>query len=82
MNSLHYGLPQSRPRVYVIGMQKEVRKFKWPSQVPSPSLESILDQDQASCKSVEWPASKTEVHNTELNKVIQGKCLVFSAHNI
>ena len=44
INSLHHGLPQNRPRVYIIGLKKTeiVGEFMWPAPVPESDRESLL----------------------------------------
>ena len=44
MNTKDYGLPQSRPRVFVVGVRRSrmVRCFKWPKKVKCTSIENIL----------------------------------------
>ncbi|CAJ1358890.1 unnamed protein product [Effrenium voratum] len=65
LNTQEHGLPQSRPRVYVVAMLKDyilpTRKFSFPEPIAMPSLERCLDHqkelpdsnmpDQASGKS-------------------------------
>eukprot|EP00438_Fugacium_kawagutii_P026543 Skav227900 [mRNA] locus=scaffold4087:195308:196270:+ [translate_table: standard] len=59
MNSINHGLPQSRPRIYIVGLQYEKRKFTWPNAEPKPSLENFL-QGHSDSKP-EFPTSKSEL---------------------
>ena len=48
LNCNKYGLPQSRPRVYIVGVRndcvaKSGRTFEWPEPIPQPPLATILD---------------------------------------
>ncbi len=45
------GLPQSRPRVWIIGVLKEVDagSFAWPPPFDPPDLDCVLDLDDADC---------------------------------
>jgi DNA (cytosine-5)-methyltransferase 1 len=48
LNSLDYGVPQIRERVYFIGIKKELHKipFKWPIPVKTPDIkEYLIDTD-------------------------------------
>lgn len=58
MNTLNHGLPQSRPRVYIVGLQFQKHNFTWPSEVPTPSLDTCLELRQ--CKP-EFPTSASEL---------------------
>ena len=46
LNSKHFGLPQNRERVYVVGCHRSVAsgKFHWPTPMETPSLASFLDE--------------------------------------
>ena len=61
LNSLQYGVAQSRPRVYIVGIHRPVRDMWWPVQQGQVDLEETLD---------EWtpnepllPTSATELRN-------------------
>ena len=45
LNSKHFGLPQNRERVYLVGCHRSVAsgKFKWPAEKTTPALTSFLD---------------------------------------
>ncbi len=47
LNTLHPGIPQSRPRVYVVALHGVTRKFKWPRRLQTPPLKPFL-QSQTS----------------------------------
>ena len=63
MNSVHYGVAQNRRRIYIVGMQKELkaRPFKWPSATPTPALDNFLDDHVA--QPAELPTNATEQRN-------------------
>lgn len=51
VNSLHYGVPQMRERIYFVGIRKDLAKkeipFVWPSPVKTPPLqEFLIDTDE------------------------------------
>lgn len=51
VNSLHYGVPQMRERIYFVGIRKDLVKkeipFVWPSPVKTPPLqEFLIDTDE------------------------------------
>ncbi len=57
------GTPQSRPRLYIVGLQKEKKnqEFKWPPPVPMKPLSEFLDSDTK--EPPEMPTSKTQQTN-------------------
>jgi len=50
MNTKDYGIPQSRKRIYIIGLRKDVckKEFKFPDEKPMKSLQSFIDTDNTS----------------------------------
>ncbi len=47
---LHGGVPQSRPRLYIVGWKRkdETTEFRWPSEIPAKQLNSMLDNTDSS----------------------------------
>jgi DNA (cytosine-5)-methyltransferase 1 len=48
LNSLNYGVPQMRERIYFVGIRKDLANgndFKWPEPIKSPNLEEYLIDD-------------------------------------
>ena len=45
LDTKDHGVPQSRKRVYIIGIRQDVdqRTFTWPEKLPLPSIEEFLD---------------------------------------
>ena len=47
LNTAEHGVPQNRPRVYILGLLRSricpARRFVWPEPVPCPSLNLFLD---------------------------------------
>lgn len=62
LNSLHYGVAQSRTRLYIVGVHAPQRSFQWPEPQAPVSLESMLDPQLHSAPA-EWPTGKTELKN-------------------
>lgn len=51
LNSLHYGVPQMRERIYFVGIRKDLVKtdkcFEWPKPIKSPNVkECLLDNGE------------------------------------
>jgi len=46
LNSIDYGVPQMRERVYFVGIKKDKtngrNKFEWPSKIPTPNVRNYL----------------------------------------
>jgi DNA (cytosine-5)-methyltransferase 1 len=49
LNSIDYGVPQNRQRVYILGFNKELNKdiseFHWPERIEKPDLNDFLIDD-------------------------------------
>ena len=64
LNTKHYGIPQSRERLYIVGIRKKFMKraFEWPREVPlQQPLTSFMDGRNRRQESV-WPSiEKKEV---------------------
>lgn len=47
LNTADYGIPQSRKRIYIVGILKKSLKteFKWPEPIPCKPLECFVDQN-------------------------------------
>ena len=62
------GLPQSRPRVYIVGWKrkKEVADFKWPEALRCASLRSVVNIGETGDISALSSASKTTKANLTL----------------
>ena len=45
LNSMHFGVPQSRPRLFIVGIKRGTKKmeFNWPVPTESVFISSILD---------------------------------------
>ena len=43
LNSKDHGLPQNRPRLFIIGLLEPAHAFKWPKSIPKPSLNKFID---------------------------------------
>lgn len=53
LNSLNYGVPQMRERIYFVGIRRDLvnkeRKFKWPEPVKQPNVNDyLIDKNQLS----------------------------------
>ena len=62
LNSLHHGTPQSRHRVYIAGIHKPAREFRWPAAQQVPSLEQVLDPVEPGARP-QYPENATELRN-------------------
>ena len=69
LNTKEHGIPQSRPRLYIVGVRKDscVHKFRWPKPVPATPGRIIrfLDADSKCEKS-----SINRLNNTVLDTVV------------
>ena len=47
LNALHFGLPQARQRVFIVGIMDEhaAARFEWPDHQPAPPLEDLLQEE-------------------------------------
>ena len=45
LNSMDFGVPQSRPRLFIVGVRRSVkaREFQWPEPTPNVQINTILD---------------------------------------
>jgi DNA (cytosine-5)-methyltransferase 1 len=50
LNSLDYGVPQMRERIYFVGVRKDLvpksKKFEWPGAIKTPNVEKYLIDDR------------------------------------
>lgn len=63
LNSLHYGVPQMRERIYFVGVRKDLvrndRHFEWPDPIEQPNLkEYLIDSNELD------PSEKRSSYNT------------------
>lgn len=47
LNTLDHGIPQNRPRVYLVAIRDIKRPFKWPKALPTPHIKEFIDLDVA-----------------------------------
>jgi len=61
LNTKDYGIPQNRPRVYIIGIKKDIQfcEFKFPEKKEMKSLETIIDSGDTSIS--KFPCNKPEI---------------------
>ena len=64
VDALHCGVPQSRPRLFIVGLSKEraSRRFLWPTQQPLPTLDQFLDE-HVEGQIPQMPSTRTEQRN-------------------
>jgi len=59
LSTQDHGVPQSRPRVYIVGILKSAQsaqhKFQWPKALPKPSIEEFLDPIKGTVKLTDLP---------------------------
>lgn len=74
LNALHYGLPQQRERVFVVGVQGMAsRAFPWPTgNAPMTPLSDVLEADPppAAFVSTRIRESRRKAHSTALSPAI------------
>jgi DNA-cytosine methyltransferase len=65
LNTKDHGIPQSRPRLYIVAIRKDscVGNFKWPTSVQSPGILRFLDAADTRSKSSLNQLSKTALDN-------------------
>ena len=78
VNTAHNGIPQNRPRLYIVGILKEIDtgRFEWPKEIPSCNVDSLLDtRDQrVACTGQPNKEAATARHNVrEFTKALMGK---------
>ncbi len=63
LQSMEHGLPQSRPRIYIIGIRSDsiANTFKYPQKVNTPHIDKFLDQKP--CKKKFCSSSATAKRN-------------------
>lgn len=63
MNTAEYGIPQSRKRVFIIGIQKkyQTREWEWPSTIPCRPLTKFVD----------WKCRKKEILSLSKKKKLE-----------
>lgn len=61
VDALDCGVPQSRPRLFIVGLATERRKFAWPPKVPVASLDLYLNAQVSSPPEI--PTTMTEQRN-------------------
>ncbi len=85
LNSVDYGVPQMRERIYFIGIKKDKinsGKYKWPEQVPLPKIERYLSDDNSSILNIndkgfqKYLSNKYNKNNHDLNKILSEDYLV------
>ena len=68
LNTMHHGVPQSRPRWYCVGIRRSLLKtatkspFCFPGRIPCPDMELFFDEGEA-------PTSSTVLSNTAQKNV-------------
>lgn len=72
LNSINYGVPQMRERVYFVGIRKDKintdKKFNWPKTIKTPDLKEYLVDDNS--KILDYPNDQTfnKYLNNKYNK--------------
>jgi len=61
LNTADYGIPQSRKRVFIVGIRKEndKKRFEWPVPIPCRPLEEFVDWDDMNEEEVNQSFKKT-----------------------
>jgi len=65
LNSINYGVPQMRERIYLVGTKKEIYKqsFKWPSPQPLPNIQNYLIDTESSILDIYDPTFQKYLNN-------------------
>jgi site-specific DNA-cytosine methylase len=71
---IHSGIPQNRPRVYIVGIliSAGVEDFQWPAQAPQRHLEEFLDPHCGNGSDATRSRTTKQSHK-RIQKIIQGK---------
>jgi len=78
LNTAQNGVPQNRPRIYIVGILKDVDtgKFEWPKDIPCCSASSLLDSRDQELACVGLPNKEAATANQnvrEFTKALIGK---------
>ena len=73
MNTKDHGVPQSRNRVYIIGIRQDVDQgtFTWPEKLPLPSIEEFLDSRDPDLAATGLPPPRQGTVRKNVEKKIQ-----------
>ena len=65
LNSIDYGVPQMRERIYLVGVKKELNTlpFEWPEPVTMPYIENYLIDDNSEILDVNNPTFQKYLNN-------------------
>jgi site-specific DNA-cytosine methylase len=78
VNTAQNGIPQNRPRLYIVGILKEIDtgRFEWPKDIPSCNVSSLLDtrDQETACIGLPDKEAATASYNVrEFTKALMAK---------
>lgn len=79
LNTSDYGIPQSRKRVFIIGIQKEYQKkeYEWPQPIECRSIEEFIDWNDNNKISTLTDLENEMIHNVNKNAYFIDLCFKF-----
>lgn len=65
LNSIDYGVPQMRERIYLVGIQRDMHSlpFKWPEPVPVPDIRNYLIDTDNTILDIDDPTFQKYLNN-------------------